>query len=258
MAARSTPTRRPSPAGSPGTSAPHAAAALSASGASRPTASSLKASGATPSRGSAPRVGRRPTTPQWEAGTRTEPLVSVPSASATMPAATATADPPLDPPAIRVGSCGLCTPGVIMPSASSCVAVLPMITAPAATRASTTSALRSATRSSGRAAPRRVGRPATSMTSLIATGRPCSGPRERPAVELLLGLPGLRQRELRRELDERAQLGLQRLRTLERGLRARHRPGGQGHGGGSMTGSASGACAAAAATSSAARCSRRW
>ncbi len=76
--------------------------------------------------------------------------------------------------------------------------------------------------------------------------------------ELLLGLPGLRERELRRELDERAQLGLQRLRTLERRLRARHRPGGQGHGGGSMTGSASGACAAAAATSSAARCSRRW
>ena len=47
-----------------------------------------------------------PHTPQSEAGTRIEPLVSEPSARGTMPAATATADPPDEPPANRVTSCG--------------------------------------------------------------------------------------------------------------------------------------------------------
>ena len=37
--------------------------------------------------------------PQKAAGWRTEPPVSVPSATGTSPAATAAADPPLDPPA---------------------------------------------------------------------------------------------------------------------------------------------------------------
>ena len=37
------------------------------------------------------------------AGTRPEPAVSVPSASGTRPAATATAEPELEPPGIRLG-----------------------------------------------------------------------------------------------------------------------------------------------------------
>src|SRR5258707_997333 len=55
----------------------------------------------TPSVGTAPNVGRRPTMPQNAAGTRTEPLVSVPSAPATIPAATAAAEP--SPGRIRPG-----------------------------------------------------------------------------------------------------------------------------------------------------------
>ena len=45
--------------------------------------------------------------PQKEAGTRIEPLVSEPSVSGTQPAATAAAEPPEEPPALRVRSCGL-------------------------------------------------------------------------------------------------------------------------------------------------------
>ncbi len=45
--------------------------------------------------------------PLSAAGTRMEPLLSEPSASGTSPAATAAAEPPEEPPARRVGSCGL-------------------------------------------------------------------------------------------------------------------------------------------------------
>ena len=46
----------------------------------------------------APCVGRIPRSPQCAAGTRTEPVVSVPSATSTAPLATLTADPDEDPP----------------------------------------------------------------------------------------------------------------------------------------------------------------
>jgi hypothetical protein len=39
-----------------------------------------------------------PVTPQNAAGIRTEPAVSVPTATSTSPAATAAPDPPLEPP----------------------------------------------------------------------------------------------------------------------------------------------------------------
>jgi hypothetical protein len=45
--------------------------------------------------------------PFSDAGTRIEPLVSVPSESGTSPAATAAPDPPEEPPAMRDRSCGL-------------------------------------------------------------------------------------------------------------------------------------------------------
>ena len=51
--------------------------------------------------------GRMPVTPHSAAGIRTEPPVSVPTARGTSPAPTAAADPALDPPDIRLGSCGL-------------------------------------------------------------------------------------------------------------------------------------------------------
>jgi hypothetical protein len=47
--------------------------------------------------------------PQKEAGTRVEPPVSVASATGTQRAATAAAEPPLEPPEIRVTSHGLRT-----------------------------------------------------------------------------------------------------------------------------------------------------
>ena len=45
--------------------------------------------------------------PHSDDGTRIEPLVSEPSVSGTWPAATAAAEPPDEPPAMRVRSCGL-------------------------------------------------------------------------------------------------------------------------------------------------------
>ena len=54
-----------------------------------------------------PRVGLRPTSPQHEAGMRIEPAPSPPWAAGTMPEATAAADPPDDPPAVRSSAQGL-------------------------------------------------------------------------------------------------------------------------------------------------------
>src|SRR6266699_7206044 len=52
-------------------------------------------------RGTSPKVGFKPTTPQNEDGTRIDPTPSVPIASGPHPAATAAAAPPLDPPLVR-------------------------------------------------------------------------------------------------------------------------------------------------------------
>ncbi len=51
-----------------------------------------------------PIAGRIDTTPQKLAGVRTDPPKSVPCASADMPVATATAEPPDDPPEVSAGS----------------------------------------------------------------------------------------------------------------------------------------------------------
>ena len=47
--------------------------------------------------------------PQHADGMRIEPAVSVPSAARTMPAATAAAEPPLEPPGMRDGAVGFTT-----------------------------------------------------------------------------------------------------------------------------------------------------
>src|SRR5215468_1513891 len=60
--------------------------------------SSERQAGTTPWLLIKPRVGLRPTILPNAAGTRPEPAVSVPSEKLTRPAATATADPELDPP----------------------------------------------------------------------------------------------------------------------------------------------------------------
>jgi hypothetical protein len=53
-----------------------------------------------------PGLSRKPYKPQNEAGTRTEPPVSVPMANGTTPAATMAAEPLLDPPVRRSGKSG--------------------------------------------------------------------------------------------------------------------------------------------------------
>ena len=72
-------------------------------------------SGTTPAVGTVPYVGLRPTTPHSAAGTRIDARVSVPSDASPIPVATAIALPPLDPPGIRVGSCGLRACGDVTP-----------------------------------------------------------------------------------------------------------------------------------------------
>src|SRR5947209_13636701 len=54
-----------------------------------------------------PRVGFIPTSPQAAAGMRIDPPPSDPVANGTSPAATAAAEPPEDPPGVRLGSHGL-------------------------------------------------------------------------------------------------------------------------------------------------------
>ena len=63
--------------------------------------------GSIPSVGNSPKLGLKPTTPQYDAGRIVEPAVWVPNANDTNPAATAAAEPLDDPPGERRASCGL-------------------------------------------------------------------------------------------------------------------------------------------------------
>ena len=63
----------------------------------KPGVSSGGASGTLPSRGIRPNVGLMPATPHTAAGMRMDPPVSLATAAGMRPAATAAADPPLDP-----------------------------------------------------------------------------------------------------------------------------------------------------------------
>ncbi len=113
------------------------------------------------------------------AGTRPEPAVSVPSAKATSPRETTTAEPELDPPLIRSASKVLLGRPYGERAPTSPVAnwsrlVLPRQTAPASISRATTAASRCGVKANaGHAAV--VGRPATSMLSLTAKGTPKSG-----------------------------------------------------------------------------------
>jgi hypothetical protein len=68
------------------------------------TQSRLRHAGTTPRTLTEPRVGFNPTISLNAAGTRPEPAVSVPSANGTVPSATTTADPELEPPETYRGS----------------------------------------------------------------------------------------------------------------------------------------------------------
>ncbi len=71
------------------------------------TQSSERQAGTTPAALTSPLVGFSPTMLLKAAGTRPDPAVSVPSAKLTNPAATATAEPELDPPGTHKGSMAL-------------------------------------------------------------------------------------------------------------------------------------------------------
>src|SRR5438067_4235786 len=114
-------------------------------------------------------------TPQKDAGRITEPAVWLPSASDTMCAATAAAEPLEEPPGVCSGLCGLRVfPGVKY--AHSVVTVLPMITAPAARSFATTAASARGVRPLCSSVPFSVGMSAVSMMSFTPTGMPQSAP----------------------------------------------------------------------------------
>ena len=119
---------------------------MATSTANTETQSSEGHAGTTPVVGIAPRVGLMPTMPFAAAGTRPEPAVSVPRARSTWPAATATAEPELDPPDTSDGqwALGQAPYGERVPTrpvANWSRFVLPITTAPARCRAATTGAL---------------------------------------------------------------------------------------------------------------------
>lgn len=119
---------------------------------------------------------------------RTDPAPSEPRAAGTRPAATAAADPPDEPPGVCSGLQGLrvapnAGPSVNGHCPNSQVLVLPTITAPAA-RNRRTASLSSATGGNCPSQPKAVGSPATSVSSLTATGTPSSGLRTPAASSL--------------------------------------------------------------------------
>src|SRR4029079_8037394 len=85
--------------------------------------------------------------PPEAAGMRIDPPVSVPTVASAIPAATLAAEPALEPPGDRDGSCGV--PGgpnaessFVVPNANSCRFVLPTNTAPACRRCAMAAASR--------------------------------------------------------------------------------------------------------------------
>src|SRR5262245_6737411 len=87
------------------------------------------------------------------------------------PAATAAAEPLLDPPGVRAGSQGLRVPRGSV-AANSVVTVLPRMTAPASRRAATAAASRPEDQPSNNGEPISVGISAVSIMSFTPTGIP--------------------------------------------------------------------------------------
>ena len=82
--------------------------------------------------GTVPRVGFTVEVPHIAEGMRSDPAVSVPVAAGVMRAASAAAEPPLEPPAERSSAHGLPTWSVVPPAANSCVCRCPSSTMPSA------------------------------------------------------------------------------------------------------------------------------
>jgi hypothetical protein len=93
-----------------------------------------------------------PTTPQKVDGLRIDPEVSPPVATVTMPAASAAAEPLLEPPGVRARFHGLCAsgnapPDPALPKENSGRCVFPTSTAPACFKRVTTVASKPGTKS---------------------------------------------------------------------------------------------------------------
>jgi hypothetical protein len=129
-------TTRRSGARSAGASMPASAASNGSQSATvraiGPAWSSDRESGTTPRSGTRPRVGLIVAVPQTADGMRSEPAVSVPVAAGVMRAASAAAEPPLEPPAERSSAHGFATWSVVPPHANSCVCRCPSRTIPCA------------------------------------------------------------------------------------------------------------------------------
>ncbi|CFM01285.1 Uncharacterised protein [Bordetella pertussis] len=121
--------------------------------------------------------------PLSAAGIRTDPPVSEPSAAGARPAATATPEPLDEPPGIRgwdksQGLRGVPITGLVPhpPKANSTMCVLPRTTMPAASKRRTAVPVTLLRRSRQAAEPAVVTCPSISHRSLMAIGRPSSGP----------------------------------------------------------------------------------
>ena len=128
-----------------------------------------------------PKLGFKPTMPESAAGIRIEPPASDPSAIGTQPVATATAEPPDEPPAVWLGFQGLPVGpqrglSVKLEWANSGVVVFPIMMPPAFFRRSTRGGSKSGTQCSKTLDPSVVRLPAVGVKSLIANGTPCNGP----------------------------------------------------------------------------------
>src|SRR5438093_11388080 len=134
-----------------------------------------------PERETRPYVGLIPTTPQNEAGWRTEPPVSEPSAAGTAPAATSAAEPPEDPPGTRTLSVGCSVRpyaecSVEDPIPNSSQFVFPAISAPAARSVATAVASKGERYALSTLDPQVVVNSSVQMLSFTATGMPYSTP----------------------------------------------------------------------------------
>ena len=138
-----------------------------------PAWSRLQESGTTPFSETLPRVGLIVEVPEHADGIRSDPAVSVPVAAGTMRAASAAADPPLEPPAERSRLHGLPTWSVVPPAANSWVWRWPSRIMPAERRRLQTSQSSAGTSSSSRLEAV-IGLPATPYRSFSPTGTPVS------------------------------------------------------------------------------------
>src|SRR5690606_19205373 len=136
--------------------------------------------------GTSPRPGLRPNRPHQEAGIRIEPPPSLAAATGTIPAATAAAEPPEEPPGERLRSHGLW----VGPKASGSVTglipnsgelVRPNTTSPASSQRCTTSAVSAEVTLRSAREPADETVPAHSCPrSLSRNGTPASGPLSSP------------------------------------------------------------------------------